>query len=90
MRSVNGLGATFGDGQTDTHKYIFLSVAYYSTLNFRGREKTKKAARDICRRSLDIKFERDRSIGLGSTFGDGQSDKHIEIFFIKHFFRMWE
>ena len=37
-------------------------------------------ARDICERPLDIEFERDRSIGLGSTFGDGQSDKHTEIY----------
>ena len=37
----------------------------WTTLNFRGREKTKTAARDIYKRTLDIKFERDRSIGLG-------------------------
>ena len=30
-----------------------------------------KTARDIYMRTLYIKFERDRSIGLGSTFGDG-------------------
>ena len=39
-------------------------------------------------RTLDIEFERDRSIGLGSTFGDGikerQTDTYID-FFQKHF-----
>ena len=37
----------------------------------------------------NIDFERDRSIGLGSTFGDGQTDTHRH-FFLKHFSRMWE
>ena len=27
-------------------------------------------------RTLYIEFERDRSIGLGSTFGDGHTDTH--------------
>ena len=41
------------------------------------REKTKKkTARDIYKRTLDIEFERDRSIGLGPTIGDGQTDTH--------------
>ena len=35
--------------------------------------KLKKTARDICKRTPDIDFERDRSIGLGSTIGDGQT-----------------
>ena len=48
-----------------------------TTLNFRGREKTKKTARDIYKRTLDIEFERDRSIGLGSMISDGQTDTHI-------------
>ena len=36
-----------------------------------GRGKTKKTARDIYKRTLDIEFERDRSIRLGSTIGYG-------------------
>ena len=42
-----------------------------TTLNFRGRGKTKKAARDIYKRTLDIEFEQDWSVGLGATLGDG-------------------
>ena len=57
----------------------------------RGKLKT---AGDICERTLNIDFERDRFIGLGSTFGDGQTDTHTHIhtktFFLKQFFRMWE
>ena len=69
-----------------------------TTLNFRGKRKTKKPARDIYKRTLDIEFERDRSIGLGSTIGDGQTDRqtdrqtgrhtHTQTFFLKHIFRM--
>ena len=36
--------------------------------------KLKKMARDICTRTLYIEFERDRSIGLGSTFDDGHTE----------------
>ena len=53
--------------------------------------KLKKMAGDICERTSDIDFERDRSIGLGSTFGDGQTDtdrdqqtdkeRHTQTFF---------
>ena len=50
----------------------------WTTLNFRGRGKTKKTARDIYKRTLDIEFERDRSIGLGSTIGDGQTDRQTQ------------
>ena len=53
-----------------------------TTLNFRDRGKTKKKAQDICERTLYIDFERDRSIGLGSTIGDGQTDTHTH----RHFF----
>ena len=35
----------------------------------------QKTARGIYMRTLDIAFERDRSIGLDSTFGDGHK-KH--------------
>ena len=66
------------------------------------KKKKKKGARDICERTPDIDFERDRSIGLGSTFGDGQTDRqtdrhthththtHIHTFFLKYIFRMCE
>ena len=71
----------------------------WSTLNFRVRGKTKKTARDIYMRTLYIDFERDRSIGLGSTFGDDHTDRqhthththtHTQTFFLKHIFRLWE
>ena len=63
-------------------------------INFRVRGKTKKTARDIYKRTLDIEFERDRSIGLASTIGDGQTDRqtdrqtdtHTQTFFLKHIF----
>ena len=35
---------------------------------------TKKTAGDIYKRTLNIEFELDWSIGLGSTIGDGQTD----------------
>ena len=38
------------------------------------------------KRTLDIEFERDRSIGLSSTFGDGHTNRH----FSKTLFRLWE
>ena len=49
----------------------------------------KKTGRDIYKRTPDIEFERDRSIGLGSMIGDGQADRqtdrqthtHTHIFF---------
>ena len=43
-----------------------------------GKLKKKKTVRDIYNRTLDIEFEGDRSIGLGSTIGDGQThtNKH--------------
>ena len=44
-----------------------------------------KTARDIYIRTLDIEFERDRSIGLGSTIGDGQTDTQTDIFSKTHF-----
>ena len=54
-------------------------------------EKLKKMAWDICKRTPDIDFEQDRSIGLGSTFGDGQTDRHTHTH--THFFlgcRYWK
>ena len=46
-----------------------------TTLNFKGTSETKKWAIDICKGTLDIEFERDWSIGLGSTTRDGQTDR---------------
>ena len=37
-----------------------------------------KDRRDIYKRILDIEFEQDRSIGLGSTIGDGQTDRQTD------------
>ena len=45
----------------------------------------KKKARDIYKRTSDIEFERDRSIGLGSMIGDGQTDTRADIFSKTHF-----
>ena len=36
----------------------------------------KKRARDICKGILDIKFERDWSVGLGATLRNGQKIKN--------------
>ena len=58
----------------------------WTTLNFRGRGKTKKTARDIYMRTLDVKFEWDWSIGLGSTFSDIHPDRHIHSHFSKTLF----
>ena len=35
-------------------------------------------ARDIYIRTLYIEFERDRAIGLGSTFGDDHTDRQTD------------
>ena len=71
---------------------FFLFFLMWTTLNFRGRGKTKKTAGDIYKRTQDIEFERDRYIGLGSTTRDGQTDRHThtQTFFLKHIFRLWE
>ena len=45
-----------------------------TTLNFEGRSKTKKLAKDICEGTLDIECERDWSVGLGDA--DGQKIKN--------------
>ena len=67
-------------------------ILMWTTLNFRVRGKTKKAARYIYMRILYIEFERVQSIGLGCTFGDGHTDRqtHTQTFFLKHIFRLWE
>ena len=62
----------------------------WTTYNFTGTEKTKKnkkkTARDIFERTPDIEFERDRSIGLGCTFGDGHTDRQTDRHTHGHFF----
>ena len=50
----------------------------WTTLNFEDISKTKTLARDICKGTLDIEFERDWSVGLGATLGDGQK---LKIYF---------
>ena len=40
----------------------------WTTLNFEGRSKMKKRARDICKGTLDIEFEQDWSVGLVATY----------------------
>ena len=52
----------------------------WTTLNFEGRSKTKKRARDICKGILDIECERDWPVGLGATLGDGEKIKK-KLFF---------
>ena len=37
-------------------------------------ENEKKQARDVCKGTLDIEFERDWSVGLGATLGDGRTE----------------
>ena len=39
----------------------------WTTVNFEGRSKTKKRARDICKGTVDIECERDWPVGLGVT-----------------------
>ena len=43
-------------------------------------------ARYICKRTLDIEFERAQSIGLGSMFGDCHTDTHMQTDRHTHFF----
>ena len=43
----------------------------WTTLNFEGRSKIKKWAKEICKGSLDIECELDWPVGLGATLGDG-------------------
>ena len=62
------VGAIFWENQNFK---LFLTG---TTLNFRGRGKTKKMVPDIYKTTLDIEFQLDRLIGLVSTFGDGQTD----------------
>ena len=43
----------------------------YRTLNFKDRSE-KKPAGDIYKIALDIEFEQDWHVGLGTTLGDGK------------------
>ena len=38
-------------------------------------EKMKKQVGDNCNRTLNIEFEKDQSVGIGATLGDGQKIK---------------
>ena len=48
----------------------------WTNLNFEGRYQTKKWAKDICKGTLDIECERDWSVSLGATLGEGQKIKN--------------
>ena len=45
-------------------------------LILRVDRKRKKRARDIYKGTVNIEFERDWSVGLGATLGDGQKIKN--------------
>ena len=91
-----GLGTTLGDRQkiknyfysfrNFSKKSVILLEPFFEKIELKifflwGRGKTKKAAWDICKRTSDIEFERDRAIGLGSTFGSYHIDTHTQTFF---------
>ena len=44
----------------------------WTILNFKGRSETKKRVGDICKRALDIEYEQDWPVGLGTKLGDGK------------------
>ena len=46
----------------------------WATVNFKVWSKMKKEPPDICKRTLDIKFERDFSVGLGAMLDDGHTE----------------
>ena len=48
--------------ENETFKFFLVRT----TLNFEGRSKTKKRARDICKGTLDVKCVRDWPVGLGA------------------------
>ena len=56
-----------------------------TTLNFRGRGKTKKTAGDIYKRTLDIEFERDWTVGLGVSLGYKQKIKKNYFYSFRDF-----
>ena len=56
-------------------------------LILREDRKQENRARDICKETLDIEFERDWSVGLGATLGEGQKIKNYFSSFRDFFFR---
>ena len=54
----------------------------WTSINFHGNSKTKTWVKDICRGALDIGCERDWTVGLGATLGDGQKIKNYFSSFI--------
>ena len=57
----------------------------WTTLNFEGWSKTKKWAKNICKRTLDIEFERNWLVGLGTTLGDDHTEKLFFFYFLRIF-----
>ena len=55
---------------------ILIFFLYELPLILRVDGKRKKRARYICKGTLDIEFERDWSVGLGTTLCDGQKIKN--------------
>ena len=78
-------------------KMKILNFFMWTTLNFEGRSKTKKWAKDICRGTLGIECKRDRSVGLGTTLGDdGLKIKNFLAFNVQcpnlreiYFYKQW-
>ena len=76
------------DGNRWSHFWEIKNLKFFllwTTLNFEGRSKTKKWARDICKGTLDIEFERDWSVGLGATLGDRQKINKLFFYFHRFF-----
>ena len=67
-------------------KIVIFFFLYELPLILRVDRKRKKRARDICKRTLDIECERDRSVGLGAMLGDGQKIKNYFSSFTDFFF----
>ena len=58
-----------------------LNFLFFSQVNnpeFPGKGGSYRKTRDIFKRTLDIEFERHRSIYLGSTIGDVHTDTHTD------------
>ena len=50
----------------------YFNFFMWTTLNFEGRSKTIKRARDICKGTLYIECEGDWAVGLGAMLSDGK------------------
>ena len=46
----------------------------WTTLNFKEWSKRKKSPPDICKTTLDIKFEGNWLVGLNAALGDGKKN----------------